>query len=150
EQIEHLRVSAHFLIDRLGSVTQFVSCDHRAWHAGQSSWHGRANCNDFSLGIELEGTDTTPYEIAQYSALALLTTALLTRYPNLHSQNIVGHSDIAPGRKTDPGPAFDWTRYRDQLVALLDPNLADTPLRRVGISTSAASADLPANPKCSA
>ena len=108
-----LRVSAHFLIGRDGALTQFVSCARRAWHAGASSWRGRDQCNDFSIGIELEGTDDVPYDAAQYTVLARLTRALRRRYPIV---DIVGHSEIAPGRKTDPGPAFDWARYR-RLVA---------------------------------
>ncbi|MBI4194894.1 MAG: 1,6-anhydro-N-acetylmuramyl-L-alanine amidase AmpD [Betaproteobacteria bacterium] len=107
--IADLRVSAHFLIRRDGELIQFVSCDRRAWHAGASGWRGRERCNDFSIGVELEGSDETPFEDAQYEALAALTRALEARYP---IAGIVGHSDIAPGRKTDPGPRFDWPRYR--------------------------------------
>lgn len=104
-----LRVSAHFLIRRGGTLLQFVACDRRAWHAGVSSWAGQGRCNDFSIGIELEGTDELPYTAPQYRQLARLTRDLQMRYP---ISDIVGHSDIAPGRKTDPGPAFDWTAYR--------------------------------------
>jgi len=104
-----LRVSAHVLIRRGGEVIQFVPCEKRAWHAGASKWRGRERCNDFSVGIELEGCDDAPFEDAQYAALAALTCALKTRYPIV---DIVGHSDLAPGRKTDPGPHFDWQRYR--------------------------------------
>ncbi len=112
--IDNVHVSAHFLVDRRGTVTQFVSCDQRAWHAGVSAYKGREACNDFSIGIELEGTDDTPYSDAQYATLCELVTALLRAYPTLSPENIAGHSDIAPGRKTDPGPAFDWQRfYRD-------------------------------------
>jgi AmpD protein len=107
--VAQLRVSAHFLIGREGSLTQFVSCALRAWHAGASSWRGRESCNDFSIGIELEGRDDVAYEDAQYSMLARLTRALCRRYPIV---DLAGHCDIAPGRKTDPGPAFDWERYR--------------------------------------
>ena len=106
------RVSAHFLIGREGALTQFVPCSLRAWHAGASSWRGRENCNDFSVGIELEGSDDVPYEDAQYALLGRLTRALFRRYPIV---DLAGHSDIAPGRKTDPGPAFDWARYRRSL-----------------------------------
>lgn len=106
------RVSAHFLIRRDGEVIQFVPCGNRAWHAGASDWRGRSRCNDFSIGIELEGSDDMPFEAAQYEALAKLTRALRARYP---IADIAGHSDIAPGRKTDPGPLFDWTRYRKML-----------------------------------
>ena len=102
-----LRVSAHFLIRRGGELIQFVSCNDRAWHAGVSSWRGRTRCNDFSVGIELEGTDDLPYTGAQYTRLATLLGALARRYP---VSAAVGHSDVAPGRKTDPGPAFDWDR----------------------------------------
>ncbi|HTD91864.1 MAG TPA: 1,6-anhydro-N-acetylmuramyl-L-alanine amidase AmpD [Burkholderiales bacterium] len=105
--ITHLRVSAHFLIRRDGELLQFVPCLQRAWHAGISQWRGRERCNDFSVGIELEGTDDIPYEAAQYDRLKSLITALRARYP---VADVVGHSDIAPVRKTDPGPAFDWSR----------------------------------------
>jgi len=105
--IAQLRVSAHFFIRRRGELLQFVSCDDRAWHAGVSSWGGRERCNDFSIGIELEGTEATPYSSAQYVRLAALLAALKRRYP---LEAAVGHSDVAPGRKTDPGPAFDWDR----------------------------------------
>lgn len=104
-----LKVSAHFLIRRDGGLLQFVPCARRAWHAGESSWKGRSRCNDFSIGIELEGTGEEPYTALQYRRLAALTRALRARYP---IRDIVGHSDIAPGRKTDPGPSFDWARYR--------------------------------------
>ena len=105
--IAELRVSAHFLIRRDGELVQFVGCNERAWHAGASSWKGRERCNDFSIGIELEGTDDLPYASAQYTMLARLVRALKRAYP---ISDLVGHSDIAPGRKTDPGPAFDWAR----------------------------------------
>lgn len=108
--IADLRVSAHFLIERDGRLTQFVSCNQRAWHAGQSHYDGRENCNDFSIGIELEGTDELPYSDAQYAALVALIRELQLAYPDLNRQRICGHSDIAPERKTDPGPAFDWAR----------------------------------------
>ncbi|MFC4160849.1 1,6-anhydro-N-acetylmuramyl-L-alanine amidase AmpD [Chitinimonas lacunae] len=107
ESLQHYRVSAHFLIRRDGEVLQFVSCLDRAWHAGQSSWLGRERCNDFSVGIELEGGDHWPFEEAQYHSLNGLLTALYAAYPISH---LVGHSDIAPTRKTDPGPFFDWSR----------------------------------------
>lgn len=109
--LQGLEVSAHFLINRNGALTQFVSCLDRAWHAGASCHAGRENCNDFSIGIELEGADTIPFTDAQYRQLAALSRALMCRFPALTSERIVGHSDIAPGRKTDPGPAFDWSRY---------------------------------------
>jgi AmpD protein len=111
--IAGLRVSAHFLIRRDGRLVQFVSCNDRAWHAGASSWKGRDRCNDFSIGVELEGADDVRYAGAQYTMLARLVKALVRRYP---IESIVGHSDIAPGRKTDPGPAFDWPRLRRLLA----------------------------------
>ena len=107
-----LRVSAHFLIRRNGTPFQYVPCEKRAWHAGVSSWRGRARCNDFSIGVELEGCDELPFEEAQYDTLVALTLALNAAYP---IADIVGHSDVAPGRKTDPGPHFDWSRYRTRM-----------------------------------
>ncbi|NQD92632.1 1,6-anhydro-N-acetylmuramyl-L-alanine amidase AmpD [Pseudomonas sp. CrR25] len=115
-EIASMQVSAHFLIERDGTITQFVSCNERAWHAGQSSFDGRENCNDFSLGIELEGTDELPFSDAQYVALVELTGLLQSSYPALTLARICGHSDIAPLRKTDPGPAFDWPRLRAGLM----------------------------------
>jgi AmpD protein len=111
--IASLRVSSHFLIRRDGALVQFVRCDRRAWHAGDSAWRGRTRCNDFSIGIELEGSDDVRYTEAQYAILARLVRALRRRYP---ITDIAGHADIAPGRKTDPGPAFDWPRFRRDLV----------------------------------
>jgi N-acetyl-anhydromuramoyl-L-alanine amidase len=108
-----LRVSAHFLIRRDGETIQFVPCEKRAWHAGESCWQGRSRCNDYSIGIELEGSDNVPFADVQYNALAWLTRALQKQYP---IADIAGHSDIAPGRKTDPGPYFDWKRYRALLA----------------------------------
>jgi AmpD protein len=107
--VADLRVSAHFLIRREGALAQFVPCELRAWHAGESVWRRRPNCNDFSIGVELEGTDDLPYDDAQYTTLARLTRALRRRYP---LRDIAGHEHVAPGRKTDPGPAFDWKRFR--------------------------------------
>ncbi len=106
------RVSAHTLIRRTGAVVQYVPFGQRAWHAGVSAYQGRSACNDFSVGIELEGTDDVPYTDAQYEQLAALVQALLSAYPTLSRERIVGHSDVAGGRKTDPGPAFDWERLR--------------------------------------
>lgn len=111
-EIGHLQVSAHLLIDRHGDCTQYVGFDRRAWHAGESSYRGRHRFNDFSIGIELEGTDDLPFEAVQYDRLAMVTQVLMAHYPSIAAANIVGHDTIAPGRKTDPGPAFDWTRYR--------------------------------------
>lgn len=109
--IASLQVSAHCLIDRSGGVTQFVSFSDRAWHAGASAFSGRSNCNDYSIGIELEGSDYTPYSDSQYQALVAITRVVMHQYPEITTNRIVGHSDIAPGRKTDPGPAFDWGYY---------------------------------------
>jgi len=111
-QIAGSRVSAHVLIRRDGRIVQYVPFAARAWHAGVSEYRGRPACNDFSIGIELEGTDETAYTDAQYSQLEALIRALLAAYPTLSVEHIAGHSDIAPGRKTDPGPSFDWARLR--------------------------------------
>lgn len=111
-QIADLQVSAHLLIDRFGQVTQFVSFLDRAWHAGKSCFAGRENCNDFAVGIELEGTDSIPYTDAQYQTLAEVTRSLMRNYPAITTDRIVGHSDIAPGRKSDPGEAFRWEKYK--------------------------------------
>lgn len=107
--IAQLRVSAHFLIRRDAELVQFVACDRRAWHAGQSVWRGRERCNDYSIGIELEGCDDRPFRAIQYDVLAQLIHTLRRRYP--HAE-LAAHSDIAPGRKTDPGPFFDWALLR--------------------------------------
>jgi len=112
--IEGLEVSSHFVIRRDGTLIQYVACGDRAWHAGVSSWRGRERCNDFSIGIELEGADDVPYAEPQYDSLADLVRALTHRYGPL---DLAGHSDIAPGRKTDPGPWFDWERLRASLAA---------------------------------
>lgn len=111
-EIVAARVSAHALIRRTGEIVQYVPFGQRAWHAGKSEYAGRQACNDFSIGIELEGTDELPYENPQYESLAALIKALLATYPSLSSERVVGHSDIAPGRKTDPGASFDWHRLR--------------------------------------
>ena len=111
-EIANLKVSAHLLIDREGVVIQFVPFDQRAWHAGVSAFAGRPACNDFSIGIELEGTDTDPYTYLQYECLVKITQCLIAEYPALSSERVAGHSDIAPDRKTDPGPAFDWARFK--------------------------------------
>ncbi len=113
--LRDLRVSAHILIRRDGELIQFVPLHRRAWHAGESSFEGRARCNDYSIGIELEGCDEEPYEAAQMEVLVSVIQALMCVYPKLNAQRIVGHCDIAPGRKTDPGPAFDWAALRRQL-----------------------------------
>jgi AmpD protein len=106
-----VKVSAHLLIDRTGAISQYVPFDKRAWHAGESCWRGRINCNDFAVGIELEGTDHVAYAAAQYAVLVDVADALLARYPGLHLGSVVGHQDIAPGRKTDPGASFDWSGF---------------------------------------
>lgn len=111
-----LRVSSHLLIDRDGAGTQYVPFDKRAWHAGASCWQGRPNCNDYAIGIELEGTDNRPYTDAQYAALVELTGPLLNTYPRLSVESIVGHNEVAPGRKTDPGRSFDWHRLLNSLT----------------------------------
>lgn len=119
--IAQLRVSAHACIFRDGRVTQYVPTTLRAWHAGQSCFAGRTHCNDFSIGIELEGTDELPFSDAQYQSLAALSAAALRSYPAITPERIVGHSDIAPGRKTDPGPGFDWPRFRALLGTRITP-----------------------------
>jgi AmpD protein len=107
-----LRVSSHLLIRRDGTPVQYVPFDRKAWHAGVSTFEGRAECNQFSIGIELEGSDDTAFTAIQYERLAEITRLLLQHYPGITAARITGHSDIAPGRKTDPGPHFDWVRYR--------------------------------------
>ena len=114
--IAKLRVSAHFFVRRDGTIVQFVPCAMRAWHAGTSVWRGRERCNDYSVGIELEGTDTRPYTARQYHRLARLVRALQAHYPIGH---VAGHSEVAPGRKTDPGPAFEWRLLKDLLGPVL-------------------------------
>ncbi len=108
QRLVGVKVSSHFLVRRDGTILQFVACRQRAWHAGVSEWRGRNRCNDFSIGIELEGCDDLPFDAPQYNALARLTRHLKRQYP---ITDIVGHADIASGRKTDPGPCFEWTRY---------------------------------------
>ena len=115
DRLRGLRVSAHLLIRRDGEVVQFVPFRQRAWHAGESSFRGRTECNDFSIGVELEGEDDTPYADRQYAVLGAVASALCGAYPGLSPRRICAHSDIAPGRKTDPGPAFDWLRMYDAL-----------------------------------
>ena len=114
-EIRGLEVSAHLLVRRDGELIQFVPLTERAWHAGDSCFRGRRRCNDFSIGVELEGMDEAPYTDAQYATLTAVTNALLEVYPKLSAREIAGHSDLAPGRKTDPGPAFDWLRLYDGL-----------------------------------
>lgn len=114
--IAPLRVSSHLLIERGGEMTQFVAFHRRAWHAGESSFEGVANCNDYSIGIELEGTDELAYTDEQYRVLAAVSRVLMSVYPALNSRRIVGHCDIAPGRKTDPGAVFDWARLKAEIT----------------------------------
>jgi len=116
EEIKDHKVSAHILIRRNGEVVQFVPFNKRAWHAGKSEYKGCESCNDFAIGIELEGTDETPYEEVQYSVLATLVDSLRMVYPSLSKEDIVGHSEIAPNRKTDPGLAFKWNQLRELLA----------------------------------
>lgn len=116
-EIGQLRVSSHLLIRRDGELVQYVPFHRRAWHAGVSSYCGRARCNDFSIGIELEGADDVPYAAVQYEVLSQVIAALQAAYPSLAAGQIVGHSDIAPGRKTDPGPCFDWPQLHAMLAA---------------------------------
>jgi AmpD protein len=118
QTIQGLRVSSHALIRRDGELVQYVPFNDRAWHAGASQYRGRSTCNDFSIGIELEGSDDEAYEDAQYTRLAALIDALLKAYGTLSREHITGHSDIAPGRKTDPGPAFEWARLQRELGKL--------------------------------
>ncbi len=113
QKIRGLTVSSHFFIRRDGEVMQFVSCDERAWHAGQSAWDGRENCNDFSIGIELEGLEGETFEAPQYTTLAQLLRAIRARYALRH---VVGHEHVAPGRKIDPGPGFDWNELQVRLA----------------------------------
>jgi len=115
-ELAAMRVSAHLLINRLGELTQYVSLKNRAWHAGPSQFQGRDHCNDFSIGIELEGTGDIPFTDAQYERLITVTQWIRQAYPAITRERIVGHSDIAPGRKTDPGPSFDWCRYLGALT----------------------------------
>lgn len=114
--IATLEVSAHLLLRRDGTVLQFVSLDDRAWHAGTSRFRGRERCNDYSIGIELEGADEVPYTQRQYAKLATLARLVMRHYPQVTPSRIVGHSQVAPGRKTDPGPAFDWRAFRARLA----------------------------------
>ncbi len=123
--LEGVRVSSHLFVDRRGRVTQFVPFHRRAWHAGVSSHRGREGCNDYSIGIELEGTDEVSYDEAQYESLTEVLVALMSRYPRLSLEGIVGHREIAPQRKTDPGSAFDWSRlYRDVVRRMGVPSVA--------------------------
>ena len=114
-QICNIQVSSHLLVRRDGTLVQYVPLNMRAWHAGESFWNGRERCNDFSIGIELEGTDEMPYEDVQYATLAELILAICQSLPSLASGEVIGHCHVSPGRKTDPGPHFDWARFRREL-----------------------------------
>ncbi|MCW9018235.1 MAG: 1,6-anhydro-N-acetylmuramyl-L-alanine amidase AmpD, partial [Kangiellaceae bacterium] len=114
-ELKELRVSSHLYIRRSGEIIQFVPFHQRAWHAGVSQFQGKDNCNDFSIGIELAGADQIPYTGVQYQSLARVTKVIQAEFPLIHNSNIVGHSDIAPGRKTDPGDSFNWSRYKGLL-----------------------------------
>ncbi len=117
-EIAHLKLSSHLLIRREGDLVQYVPFSKRAWHSGESSYEGRPACNDFSIGIEMEGQDSEPYTEVQYERLVEVIHALISVFPGLSADRITGHCDIAPQRKTDPGEAFDWPRLRDRLAAL--------------------------------
>jgi AmpD protein len=119
-EIEGLRVSSHLLIRRDGELIQFVPFARRAWHAGESGFRGRDCCNDYSIGVELEGSDEVPYTDAQYAQLSLVIHAIMDSYPKISARQIAGHCDVSPGRKTDPGPAFDWLRLYDGLATDTD------------------------------
>jgi len=116
QSIASMQVSAHVFIRRDGEVVQFVDFGDRAWHAGRSSFAGADECNDYGIGIELEGTDHEPYETVQYERLVQVCSWLMAQWPEISPDRITGHSDIAPGRKSDPGPAFDWARFRQMLA----------------------------------
>ena len=117
-ELTGLRVSAHFLIDRQGGMTQYVPCGRRAWHAGDSCWQGQEGCNDFSIGIEIVGDEEQPFTRAQYREAARLCRALMRHYPAIRRERIVGHADVAPGRKWDPGRQWDWDRFRRSLARI--------------------------------
>lgn len=126
KEICHLHVSAHALIRRDGSITQYVPFHRRAWHAGESQYRGRTRCNDFSIGIEMEGSDDSGFTDAQYDSLISLSAALISSYPGLSQQRVAGHSDIAPGRKTDPGPRFNWRQFKMRLSRQLEQRGAES------------------------
>ena len=116
--LEGIHVSSHALIDREGMITQFVPFDKRAWHAGESSFQGQSECNNFAIGVELEGTEKEPFTESQYSALVAVARILMVHYPRIQPHRIVGHNEIAPERKWDPGPQFDWPLFMDGLLKL--------------------------------
>ncbi|MDQ6974215.1 MAG: 1,6-anhydro-N-acetylmuramyl-L-alanine amidase AmpD, partial [Mariprofundaceae bacterium] len=115
DELKNMQVSAHFVIDRQGHVTQFVACDKRAWHAGESCWQGREHCNDYAIGIEIIGDELRPFTAMQYQETARLCRTLIEKYPKIRQNRIVGHQDIAPYRKWDPGKQWDWQLFRDML-----------------------------------
>jgi len=115
DSLKGLQVSSHFVVDRSGKITQFVGCEQRAWHAGVSEWQGKSGCNDFAIGIEMIGDEERPFTQAQYRETARLCRVLMQRYPAIHADDIVGHQDIAPGRKWDPGKQWQWDRFHRSL-----------------------------------
>jgi len=128
DTLNGLKVSAHFVVDRSGAITQFVACDQRAWHAGISEWQGRSDCNDYAIGIEMIGDELSPFTTAQYRETARLCKTLMQCYPSISSERIVGHQDIAPGRKWDPGRLWDWQHFRRSLAHIqrLDLGIFET------------------------
>jgi len=121
--LKDLQVSAHFVIDRKGQLTQFVRCEDRAWHAGESSWNNKPNCNDYAIGIEMIGDETRPFTNAQYTEAARLCRVLMQRYPNITQERIVGHQDIAPDRKWDPGKQWNWQHFHRSCAHIRKLNL---------------------------
>ncbi len=121
--LQNLKVSAHFVINREGDITQFVPCGRRAWHAGESEWQGKSGCNDFSIGIEIIGDEQQPFTAVQYRETARLCRALMKQYPAISSERIVGHQDVAPGRKWDPGRLWDWQWFRRALAGIRNVDL---------------------------
>jgi len=123
DSLHGVKVSAHFVVDREGSITQFVACDRRAWHAGVSEWQGKSDCNDYAIGIEMIGDERSPFTTAQYRETARLCRTLINRYPAITTERIVGHQDIAPGRKWDPGKQWDWQHFRRSVAHIRNMNL---------------------------
>jgi len=121
--LQGMRVSSHFVVDRQGKANQFVACDKRAWHAGESSWLGREACNDYAIGIEMIGDEQRPFTHAQYTETARLCRILMQRYPQINAERIVGHQDIAPNRKWDPGKQWDWSRFYRSLAHIRNLNI---------------------------
>jgi len=123
DSLHGVKVSAHFVVDREGSVTQFVACDKRAWHAGVSEWQGKSGCNDYAIGIEMIGDEQHPFTTAQYRETARLCKTLMQRYPAITTECIVGHQDIAPGRKWDPGKQWNWQHFKRSLAHIRNMEL---------------------------